>query len=947
MKRKLVAGLALTAVSFGLVSFTPAHADVEGAANLDIVVRDFPVDHPDFENFSEEFVSKGDNSYCANHGSLSGTCGELIVNTSLTKGAIGYDQAWYTTYAPFHTTCGNGRAAAYAIANNLPVPGDWIGQDGKPHQQNPKLPSYLQQTTTADTLKYGECNNKAANGNTQRGYEKYVAGAVSGTLCNGNVWSNPVYYTPGMVHSYLDFTPDPITGEIDMLDGVKIQKANDACDNFFFDQWYSDDNAYAKRSNTILVLPSVSKGVYAIDYNYSNGGYFPLDMVDMGTQVWQGSATKANGGCSTEQCDQWGPQTLSIFCPPYDYQYAGSQEDMMGNKTSNLCMSWLALGGPRHAGAGGYQTSAAYVAAAAAGDLGLKHIRNYGFTMMGYAKFKYNSKNQVPDHEIFEFTGDDDMWIFVDGVLVVDLGGTHLAAPGRVDIEVLASNNHGCQLDATLAAGYPGVMPPLAGQTATGQNCQPNEANPGHWADNTWHHLHFFYADRQSDGSNMYMRTSLAELAPTKYGQPTVTDAAVTVTDGVATTSLILNTELSDETIAMMVNGGTSRTIPTVVVAHCANYDPNAGACAKYDTLGMYVTSVSFVMDKGADGVVYDIQGVVMKDSAGVLVETSLQAGDMIAFNYPIDPTETSNEAYNKWSAQMYQDANGDGIADFYITSKAGKTVESFPVEWASTKLIVNPTTVIDMKDTTLVRPEFYVDELTKLAGGDDLPKNATGELLIAPLPAEFVDKGDQNGWLQDNWDIITGAPKGTDGAGHSAGLSGTFNGAGIISNNSPASANAPLVTSGRCYADENGTESCSSISFRTSQPFQVNVRVFDHLGHFISQYTEGITDPEVFRKTVTDPTVNASLSGNYCFPEKGEPVPTSGVAEMMVTIKMYPISQKGRKLGTGPYIYQVSIIKEHYQYCAYMGNKATQFVDAPYQRASYTTTRGYLRRDK
>ena len=103
MKRKLVAGLALTAVSFGLVSFTPAHADVEGAANLDIVVRDFPVDHPDFENFSEEFVSTGDNNYCANHGSLSGTCGELIVNTSLSKGAIGYDQAWYTTYAPFHT----------------------------------------------------------------------------------------------------------------------------------------------------------------------------------------------------------------------------------------------------------------------------------------------------------------------------------------------------------------------------------------------------------------------------------------------------------------------------------------------------------------------------------------------------------------------------------------------------------------------------------------------------------------------------------------------------------------------------------------------------------------------------------------------------------------------------------------------------------------------------
>ena len=149
---------------------------------------------------------------------------------------------------------------------------------------------------------------------------------------------------------------------------------------------------------------------------------------------------------------------------------------------------------------------------------------------------------------------------------------------------------------------------------------------------------------------------------------------------------------------------------------------------------------------------------------------------------------------------------------------------------------------------------------------------------------------------------------------------------------------------SARCYADANGTESCSSISFRTSQPFQVNVRVFDHLGHFISQYTEGITDPAVFKQMVSAQPVN--LTSNTCtdgtnFSE------TSGVAEMMVTIKMYPVSQQGRKLGTGPYIYQVSIIKEHYVYCAYMGGGATQYVDAPYQRASFTTTRGYRRTDK
>ena len=67
----------------------------------------------------------------------------------------------------------------------------------------------------------------------------------------------------------------------------------------------------------------------------------------------------------------------------------------------------------------------------------------------------------------------------------------------------------------------------------------------------------------------------------------------------------------------------------------------------------------------------------------------------------------------------------------------------------------------------------------------------------------------------------------------------------------------------------------------------------------------------------------------------------------MMVTIKMYPVSQQGRKIATGPYIYQVSIIKEHYVYCAYMGGGGFQYIDAPYQRSFFTTTRGYRRTDK
>ena len=919
MKRKLAASLALSVVSFGLVFLAPAHADVAGAANLDIVVRDFPVIHPDFENFSEEYVSQGDSYYCANHGATSGQCGELILNTSALKGYMGYDQTWYAA-GPYHTSCGNGRSKT----------GAWIGQDGKPSVPNLFLPSYLQTQTTADTLKYGECTDKKA-GRTQRGYAKYVDGMVSGTKCNGVVWSNPVYYTPGMVQPYLQFDASA-GGEIDMLDGVHILKASEACDNQYFDQWYSDNNQFAKRSNTVLVLPPAnvagsSKNIYSMDYNYSNGGYFPLDIVDTNTQIRSGMATKANGGCTTDQCDQWGPQTLSIFCPPYEYQYASSQADMMGNKTAGLCSSWLMNGGPRN-------PNAAEVAALS-DPIGALHLRNYGFTMMGYAKFKYNSKNQVnaagqPDPEIFEFTGDDDMWIFVDGVLVVDLGGTHLAAPGRVDISVLAANGHGCKIDPSLQmSGY--GLPPLAGQQAAGQNCYLNP--DGTWADNTWHHLHFFYADRQSDGSNMYMKTSLAELAPTKYGQPTVTGAEVTVTDGVATTSLILNTELSQETMTMMMaGGGENGTIPSLVVTHCRDFNIATSSCVAYDTLGMFVTDIHFVIDKGADGIVYDIQGVV-KDQQGNI--TTIQAGDQIAFNYPNN--DPLSEANNYWTTQMYNGTVALFGTPLYISSKAGKTVETYPPEWATASLLVNPTTVIEMKDTSLVRPEFDNKELTDKAAGGDLPKNATGELLLTPLPAGFIDGGDQNGWLEEHWADITAAPSGEGGHAN----------AGVNAREFPATImkDAGGAVQGRCYADAKGTESCSSVSFRTSQPFQVNVRVFDHLGHFISQYTEGITNPEEFAKLVSAQDVPNKTS-NTCTDGKSY-TNVTGVGEMMVTVKIYPVSQTGRKIATGPYIYQVSIIKEHYAYCAYMGGGGFQYIDAPYQRSSFTSTRGYRRTTK
>ncbi|SHK97022.1 fibro-slime domain-containing protein [Fibrobacter sp. UWEL] len=86
---------------------------------------------------------------------------------------------------------------------------------------------------------------------------------------------------------------------------------------------------------------------------------------------------------------------------------------------------------------------------------------NYGFTMKIQAQFEY-VKGQY-----FEFLGDDDVWVFINNKLVVDIGGQHGEQTGTVDLD---------DLGLTEGETYP---------------------------------FHIFYAERHKDESNFKMRTSI------------------------------------------------------------------------------------------------------------------------------------------------------------------------------------------------------------------------------------------------------------------------------------------------------------------------------------------------------------------------------------------------------------------------------------------------------
>src|SRR5262249_49152086 len=58
-------------------------------------------------------------------------------------------------------------------------------------------------------------------------------------------------------------------------------------------------------------------------------------------------------------------------------------------------------------------------------------VHNYHFTLELHTNFIYRGG------EVFQFTGDDDIWVFINNHLVVDLGGVHSAASGSVNLDTL------------------------------------------------------------------------------------------------------------------------------------------------------------------------------------------------------------------------------------------------------------------------------------------------------------------------------------------------------------------------------------------------------------------------------------------------------------------------------------------------------------------------------
>ena len=172
---------------------------------------------------------------------------------------------------------------------------------------------------------------------------------------------------------------------------------------------------------------------------------------------------------------------------------------------------------------------------------GLAQSAQYQFGMYMFANFYQPENGQVEvtsgdsvtyENMVFEFTGDDDMWVFIDGVLVLDIGGVHDSQSGYINFadgtvnwtdtpksSVRVNNTDYAYPSSEVIWHNPGGESSTTGQpttlkeifTAAGKY-DSTDWDGDTFLDGTSHTIQVFYMERGGGASNLKMRFNLKTI---------------------------------------------------------------------------------------------------------------------------------------------------------------------------------------------------------------------------------------------------------------------------------------------------------------------------------------------------------------------------------------------------------------------------------------------------
>ncbi|HEY4184766.1 MAG TPA: DUF4215 domain-containing protein [Polyangia bacterium] len=203
-----------------------------------------------------------------------------------------------------------------------------------------------------------------------------------------------------------------------------IVSSKDTFAQWFRDTMYNPGSTHAVGNLEMAATGTANQYQFSSQPNSVTGGFFPLDPMANMFPLY-GTAPAGPGTVKTMPA----PWSEALLCNLWPYWNTGSTS--FG--AANGCKGDQYLFPPSTTTAGGAWTT---------GMQGWYHDAWYSTE----ARYLFNFTDQFS----LQFYGDDDMFIYINGIQVLDLGGVHQRLPGRVDVSAtgMATIVEGGSLDA-------------------------------------------------------------------------------------------------------------------------------------------------------------------------------------------------------------------------------------------------------------------------------------------------------------------------------------------------------------------------------------------------------------------------------------------------------------------------------------------------------------------